>query len=94
MTPKDFIYWLQAYFEIPEHNKPVALTSRQVKIIRRHLAMLPVSEYDPLTLCGPTYGKSFCDWLSVYLKEADDLFEVSGTLRIQQKLGELFFHVV
>ncbi|MBX9691539.1 MAG: hypothetical protein K2Z81_04085 [Cyanobacteria bacterium] len=95
MTPKDFIFWLQAYFEIPDHKQqPVVLTPRQVKIIRRHLAMLPVSEYDPLTLCGPNYGTSFCDWLVAYLKEADDVFEAAGTLKIQQRLGELFEHAV
>lgn len=93
MTPRDFVYWLQAYFEIPEHKQPVVLTARQVKIIQRHLAMLPVAKYNQKTVCVPNYGKGFCDWLDVYLKESEDVLSPAGTLKIKQHLDDLFEHV-
>lgn len=94
MTRKDFVYWLQGYFEIPELEQPVVLTPRQVKIIRRHLAMVPVADYNPARFCGPNYGRDFCNWIDVYLKESEEVYSAAGTLQIKEKLDELFEHVV
>lgn len=93
MTPRDFIYWLKGYFEIPELDKPIVLSSQQVEVIRRHLSMLPAARYNRNVVCMPTYGKDFCDWLSHYLKASDTELSESATLRIQQRLDELFVHV-
>jgi hypothetical protein len=49
MQSRDFAYWLQGFFEIvdPKNvNKP-ALSSEQVDIIRRHLALVFKHEIDP-----------------------------------------------
>lgn len=94
MTHKDFIYWLQAYFEIPDHKQPVVFTTLQIKIIRRHLAMLPVAEYERKRVAIPNYGKDFCLWLNTYLRESDEASSAAGALTIKQKLYELFEHVV
>lgn len=45
MTSRDFVYWLQGYFEIRE-PKDAALTCAQVDLIRRHLAMVFAHEID------------------------------------------------
>lgn len=37
MTPENFCYWLQGFFEIS--NSPI-LTEAQVKMIRQHLALV------------------------------------------------------
>ena len=92
MTPNDFIYWLQGYFEIPEIKQPTVLTAEQVKIIRRHLAMLPVAKYDQSKLFASTYGKNFCNWLDEYLVSEDELSD-ARTLKVQRRLDELFEHV-
>lgn len=88
MTPNDFIYWLQGYFEIPEHRQSVELTDEQLKIIRRHLAIVPVAKYDKSKLFAPSYGKNFCNWLVDYLQET----EPSAARTIQQRLDGLFEH--
>lgn len=45
MTSRDFVYWLQGYFEIEgtEHS----LDLNKVKCIKRHLAMVFKHEIDP-----------------------------------------------
>ena len=37
MTPNDFTYWLQGFFEMTEGNN---LTEKQVQIIRDHLGLI------------------------------------------------------
>ncbi len=93
MTPRDFIYWLKGYFEIPQHEQSAALTAQQLKIIRRHLAMLPVAKYNPDKVCIPAYGNDFCNWLNDYIKESEDDLSVARTVKIQRRLDELFEHV-
>lgn len=93
MTPRDFIYWLQAYFEIPHHEQPVAISAEQLRIVRRHLAMLPVARYNHRTLSNPEYGEEFCLWLESYLQDGEHELSVARTLPIQQKLNLLFDHV-
>lgn len=51
MTSREFCYWLQGYFEIESlvSNKPdqPTLTTEQVQMIQRHLAMVFKHEIDP-----------------------------------------------
>jgi hypothetical protein len=50
MQSRDFAYWLQGYFEIvgaSSNREPDGLTSGQVEMIKKHLAMVFVHEIDP-----------------------------------------------
>lgn len=47
MTSRDFVYWLQGYFEINGQPGTGILTESQVDCIRKHLAMVFVHEIDP-----------------------------------------------
>ncbi len=47
MTPINFAYWLQGYFEISDSN---TLTPEQVKMIRAHLNLVFFHAIDPETL--------------------------------------------
>ena len=44
MTSRDFVYWLQGFFELGEVD---TLNSKQVKTIKNHLNMVFVHEIDP-----------------------------------------------
>lgn len=44
MTSRDFVYWLQGFFEITEAT---TVTERQVKVIRNHLNLVFEHEIDP-----------------------------------------------
>lgn len=44
MTSRDFAYWLQGFFEISEAEQ---LSQNQVKMIKKHLAMVFIHEIDP-----------------------------------------------
>lgn len=44
MSSRDFVYWLQGFFEIGD---PANLDARQVALIRQHLAMVFIHEIDP-----------------------------------------------
>lgn len=44
MTPQDFCYWLQGYFEISNN---VTLTQGQVKQIKKHLKLVFYHHIDP-----------------------------------------------
>lgn len=46
MKASEFCYWLQGYFELqPESTK--TLTTEQVEIIQRHLALVFAHDIDP-----------------------------------------------
>lgn len=45
MTSRDFVYWLQGYFELTSANLPLSI--EQTEIIRRHLNMVFKHEIDP-----------------------------------------------
>lgn len=45
MTAKDFCYWLQGKIEIDGEHK--ALTSSQVEVIAKHLALVFVHDINP-----------------------------------------------
>jgi hypothetical protein len=44
MTSRDFVYWLQGYFELAPSQ---ALSVEQTELIRRHLSMVFKHEIDP-----------------------------------------------
>ena len=50
MTPANFCYWMQGFFEITEVNKEIILTPEQVKMIRAHLNLVFFHAIDPETL--------------------------------------------
>lgn len=50
MTPVNFCYWLQGFFEISEVDKEITLTPEQVKMIRAHLNLVFFHAIDPETL--------------------------------------------
>lgn len=45
MTSRDFVYWLQGYFELTENE--VTMSEKQVELIKSHLAMVFIHEIDP-----------------------------------------------
>lgn len=47
MTEKDFVYWLQGFFEISQEEK---LSKKQVQIIRDHLELVLKKETPNRTL--------------------------------------------
>lgn len=47
MTSRDFVFWLQGYFEITGHGVHESLTARSVQEIKKHLAMVFAHEIDP-----------------------------------------------
>lgn len=44
MTSRDFVYWLQGFFEL---ENPEQLTPTQIDLVRRHLNMVFIHEIDP-----------------------------------------------
>lgn len=93
MTPRDFIYWLKSYFEVPKRTAPAVLTAEQVTIIRRHLAMVPVAQFDRSKLVDPMTGRDFCEWLEGNLEEVTGGLNAERTQKIQERLDRLFKHV-
>jgi len=51
ITSRDFVYWLQGYFEINDVNQNseinVGLNYQQVEVIQRHLSLVFTHEIDP-----------------------------------------------
>lgn len=49
MTSRDFAYWLQGFFEIQEASGEanLSLTPSQVRMIKKHLALVFYHEIDP-----------------------------------------------
>lgn len=52
MTSRDFVYWLQGFFEITDanhgnHSRSYKLDEAQVDMIKRHLALVFKHEIDP-----------------------------------------------
>lgn len=54
MTPVNFAYWLQGFFEIVENSetKDINLTPKQVQVIRAHLNLVFFHAIDPENLKG------------------------------------------
>jgi hypothetical protein len=40
MTPEQFVYWLQGFFELTEDGRPKVITPQQRKIIMDHLKLV------------------------------------------------------
>jgi hypothetical protein len=57
MTSKDFVYWLQGFFELSDPNQP--LTEKQVQTIKNHLKLVFLHEIDPSYSDDPTVQKIF-----------------------------------
>lgn len=57
MTSKDFVYFLQGFFELTNSNE--ALTSEQVKTIKNHLKLVFLHEIDPSYSDNPIVQKIF-----------------------------------
>ncbi|HVL15720.1 MAG TPA: hypothetical protein VM529_24320 [Gemmata sp.] len=47
MTARDFCYWLQGFFEIRDASESQAMNSKQVELVKRHLAMVFAHDIDP-----------------------------------------------
>jgi hypothetical protein len=47
MTPEQFVYWLQGYFEITDET---TLTSAQIKCIKNHLSKIFNNEPEPIKI--------------------------------------------
>lgn len=58
MTPIDFCYWLQGYFELTNSNE---LTPEQVVMIRKHLNLVFLHTIDPLREKETTAPKDSLD---------------------------------
>lgn len=56
MTPVNFAYWLQGFFEIAENSetKDILLTQKQIDVIRAHLNLVFFHVIDPENLKGKT----------------------------------------
>lgn len=57
MTSKDFVYWLQGFFELSEDN--AALSEKQVATIKAHLTLVFLHEIDPSYSDDPMVQKIF-----------------------------------
>ena len=44
MKSRDFVYWLQGFFEIAD---PKEITAKQADVIKSHLSMVFIHEIDP-----------------------------------------------
>jgi hypothetical protein len=44
MTSRDFVFWLQGFFEI---SKETSLSEDQIKVVKNHLAMVFKHDIDP-----------------------------------------------
>lgn len=49
MTPANFCYWLQGFFEVTENSdsKEIKLTEKQINVIRAHLNLVFFHSIDP-----------------------------------------------
>jgi len=56
MTGRDFVYWLQGFFEMVD---PETLTPKQIDLIRRHLNLVFIHEIDPAA--GPPDKQAILD---------------------------------
>ena len=44
MTSRDFVYWLQGFFELSDEK---VLTEQQIDCIKKHLSLVFIHEIDP-----------------------------------------------
>jgi DUF438 domain-containing protein len=56
MTPNDFVYWLQGFFEISEAANVKELNEAQAQIVKDHLQLVFKKETPIYTTCSGTCG--------------------------------------
>lgn len=81
MTSRDFVYWLQGFFEVSESN---ILTDKQVTIIQAHLDMVLKYERDPKFV--------FINWFKGYFFERTITSHEVGIIRTE--LNSVFEHEI
>ena len=90
MTKRDFLYWLQGFFEISGKDT-LTITHKQVGIIHKHVRLV---EQTPGYVAGE-FIDSISSTCKLYLKwNLQEGFSVSETLLIREKLNTLFEHVI
>jgi len=80
MTPEQFIYWLQGFFELSD---AVSLTEKQVKIIKEHLEYVFTKGHltQQITVQGSTTGlddKQRADALARAIKDLEKSKDTRG----------------
>jgi hypothetical protein len=81
MTSRDFVYWLQGFFEVSETN---TLTERQVALIQAHLDMVLKYEKEPKFV--------FVSWFKGYFFERTITPREVNIIRTE--LNSVFEHVI
>ena len=67
MTPRDFCYWLQGFFEI---NNPMTIDPIELDIIKDHLKLVFQKETPDRSISGPLLGIQKEVFDEKYVKEA------------------------
>lgn len=98
MTPTNFCYWLQGFFELAS---PGGLTDAQVVTIQNHLAMTDITRSPaweaPSGKMAPT---EFCQWLKGFLavvtmKETlREGLNFTATQKLRETLNDVFLHSI
>jgi hypothetical protein len=47
MQSRDFVFWLQGFFELNSCGSKVSISDAQAEMIRRHLSLVFIHEIDP-----------------------------------------------
>lgn len=85
MTNREFMYWLQGYFELSDEQAPrPALTVEQVMVIRNHLNLVRKVEKKL---------EEFPSWLEGFLDSHEGL-TAEATDKIKVKLASVFKHEI
>lgn len=84
MQSIEFMYWLQAYFEVCEVEQ---IKKEQLDKIKNHLKMVDIVDGHQIL--------PFCTWLKGFLDNLEtDIPSISQTTKVKNKLNNLFEHVV
>lgn len=95
MTRRDFIYWLQGYFELSDLTCPlVKLTPSQFECVCNHAALVYRTEGVPYGEALPNPGRDteVFDWLT-YFYPLTGISE-RATHELRRRLGAAFKHVI
>ncbi len=76
MTSRDFVYWLQGYFEIA---KPSTISEEQTVLIQKHLNLVFKHEIDP-SMGNAEHQKDLND-IHAEIKKMQQLPPKSGLVR-------------
>lgn len=96
MTPRDFCYWLQGYFEIGGQEHDVELSADRLAIINKHLQLVFESEFDSAAFVNAAAGNEFCNWLSGLIEGCDCTsgLPASTVKKIRKRLSDVFVHKI